>query len=44
MEFFDRPKKHEGVRNKHFLTIEQVETMRKAVWEHGDLRIDTIIA
>ena len=44
MEFFDRPKKHEGVRNKHFLTIEQVETMRKAVAEQGDLRIDTYIA
>ena len=44
MEFFDRPRKCEGVRNKHFLTKEQVDTMKEVVSAQGDLRIDTYIA
>ena len=44
MEFFDRPRKCEGVRNKHFLTKEQVDTMKEVVSAQGDLRIDTDIA
>lgn len=44
MEFFDRPRKAEDVRNKYFLTKDQVKQMKEGVAGIGDLRIDVYVA
>ncbi|MGL5718032.1 MAG: tyrosine-type recombinase/integrase [Paraclostridium sp.] len=44
MEFFDRPKKCEEVRNKYFLTMSQVKKMKEGISSMNDIRIDAYIA
>lgn len=44
MEFFDRPRKAEEVRNKYFLTKEQVHDIKEGVAAIGDLRIEVYVA
>ncbi|MGL5568877.1 MAG: tyrosine-type recombinase/integrase, partial [Cetobacterium sp.] len=44
MEFFDRPRKAEDVRNKYFLNMEQVKQMKDGIATIGDLRMDVYIA
>lgn len=44
MEFFDRPKKCENVRNKHFLTLAQVKDMKAYMSAFGDLRAEVYVA